>query len=415
MRMHPCLARNLLRVVMVSRVDHASRHGRALLPESLSYRIRVASAANVAVENGGLSMKHGKPSRLVCLAIGLLVLGAASALAGEIIQLPQKRLMAVALDSLTVAGATQVPGTTNYTVAQASGANVTITAVLKPPVPADKLPAGSVTWTNGNAGTSQLERLVSRDNPADVTVTATCGAVSKSVRVVVRRACGANAVTAPTPNPTVNNNAGGNDCRPTRSRLTWHVCSDAGTDVWTVRVDSLECLGQINIRPWPSRPNEMVVPNTANAVAGGNINNTPGSNNRWSASVADMADYDQAGGGAGPHWHSTPASSAHEHFHWDTNWMVTSIGPAGGDWARTEQDLENLQVSALTNLTEAEARAALDPLVRARDLTFWNAAVARWNAIPDTPGGGGGGYAAGVTVLNGLIGAVEAYRTANGW
>jgi len=35
----------------------------------------------------------------------------------------------------------------------------------------------------------------------------------------------------------------------------------------------------------------MVVPNTPNPVDGGNINNTPGSDNQWQAAIADMANY----------------------------------------------------------------------------------------------------------------------------
>jgi len=35
--------------------------------------------------------------------------------------------------------------------------------------------------------------------------------------------------------------------------------------------------------------------------------------------------------------------------------------------------------------------------------------------LADTPSGGGGGYAAGMAVLNGDIAAIEAYRISKGW
>lgn len=358
-------------------------------------------------------------SSLVMWAVFLL--GQSTTLAGESIALPEKQLTTVTLDSLSVTGATRLPGTDNYTVAQSAGANVTVTAVLKPDKSPSSLPADTVTWTGGTAGSNQLERLVSRAAPADVTVTATMATVSRSVRIVIRRACDANAVTRPTQNPTVDHNAARNRCRPNAPALTWHVCSDG--DKWVVRVDTLTCTGIIDCRPWPSRPNQMVVPNTANPgdvkadPPNGNINNTAGSRNRWTNAVDDMADYHSAGGGAGPRWHSTEASQAHEHFHWDTDWMTTSLGVApGGDWAATEIALENLSVSVLDQLTEASARTALEPQVDARFRQFSTTASACWTAIPDTPGvAGSGGYVRGMAILQGLINNVETYRTARGW
>lgn len=223
--------------------------------------------------------------------------------------------------------------------------------------------------------------------------------------------CMANAVVTPTSNPNTTNPAANNTMTPAFPTLNWEACFTPADQLWHVRVTSLVCTGQININPWPSQPNMMVVPNTANPVAGGNINNVAG-NNRWSYAISDMQDYDTAGGGAGPHWHSAAASAAHENFHWNTDWMVTCIG---ANWGAGEIAIET--PTAMGN-TKAAATATLTPLVTAQQNNFNAQILNVWNntIIPaDVPGGGGGGYAAGVAVLNGIIAAVQAFATANGW
>lgn len=224
--------------------------------------------------------------------------------------------------------------------------------------------------------------------------------------------CTANAVIAPTPNPTINNNAASNDCTPGSSTIAWDVCFDPNDQLWHVRVNSLTCAGIINIRQWPNQPTQMVVPNTANPVVGGNINNTAGSLNRWSYAISDMQDYNVAGGGAGPHWHSTAASSAHEMFHWNTDWLISTIGAF---WPQAETDIEAFTIDANT---KAAARAGVQAQVTARSTRFTNNTINSWNTtiIPaDLPGAGGGAYAAGAAVLATLINAVAAFRIAQGW
>ena len=224
--------------------------------------------------------------------------------------------------------------------------------------------------------------------------------------------CMANAVVMPTSMPNITNPGPNNTVTPAFPTLNWEACFDPNDQLWHVRVTSLVCTGQINIRPWPSQPAMMVVPNTANPVMGGNINNVIGSNNRWAYAISDMQNYDTAGGGAGPHWHSTAASTAHENFHWNTDWMVTCIG---ANWGGAETAIE--MPSTMAN-TKAAATANLTPMVMAAQTNFNNQLLNIWNNTigpADTPGGGGGGYAAGTAVLAGLIAAVEAYRIANGW
>lgn len=221
---------------------------------------------------------------------------------------------------------------------------------------------------------------------------------------------------APGGTPTTGNAS--NDCLPSTASavLDWAVV-DAPPDQWAVDVRSLTLAGQVNVMDWPSNPSTESVPNTANPVDGGNINDTAGSSNHWRAAIDDMADYNTVGGGAGPNWHSTGASSAHEWAHWNTDYVVDSVGSAaGGNWTRANADLDALRVAKSGSATAADARTALQPQVDARMATWRSATIRRWNAIPDTAGvAGSTGYAAGAAVLQTIIDAVRAYAGSKGW
>ena len=223
---------------------------------------------------------------------------------------------------------------------------------------------------------------------------------------------------APGGAPTANNNAAGNDCTPSTAKavLNWGVVA-ADANNWRVDVNSLTLNGKINIKPWPSNPNTMVVPNTPNPVDGGNINNTAHSKNHWQAAIDDMADYNSPGGGAGPNWHSTAASNAHEWAHWNTDYVVDSVSSAaGGNWPQTNIDLDALIESKASSPTDAAAKIALQPKVDARFAKWRSDTIGRWNAIPDSPGvAGGSGYVAGMAVLNVHIAAVRTYAAGKGW
>ena len=228
----------------------------------------------------------------------------------------------------------------------------------------------------------------------------------------------ARSIVAPGGAPTVNNAAAANDCTPSAAGtvLGWNVVSaDAGH--WRPDVTSLALAGRVNVHPWPSLPTTKSVPNTPNPVAGGNIDDTAGSNH-WQTAIDDMADYHTAAsGGAGPNWHSTAASSAHEWAHWNADWVIDSVSSAaGGNWPQANADIDALRQSKATSTTAAAARAALRPRVEARLRTWRTRAVTRWNAIPDTPGvPGSTGYDAGKVVLDGHIAAIRAFATAQGW
>jgi len=223
----------------------------------------------------------------------------------------------------------------------------------------------------------------------------------------------------PSGSPTVNKPAGGNDCTPDMPTPAWDVVSvDAAN--WGVCVTSLPLSGTINIKPWPSHPATLVTPNTANPVDGGNINNVAGSRNHWQFAIDDMADYDTAGaGGAGPHWHSTEASEAHEWAHWNSDFKADAVATAaGGAWSKTNSDLNSLREPKSSSPSPAAAKAALKPKVDSRAVTFRSAVLNRWNTLittTDKPGKGGRGYAAGMGVLNGLIKKVRSYKDKKGW
>jgi hypothetical protein len=234
---------------------------------------------------------------------------------------------------------------------------------------------------------------------------------------VAGREMTANSIVAPGGAPAVG--AGANDCVPSTASavIAWTAVDGGAT--WRADVTSLTLSGRIRINPWPSSPAAMTVPNTPNPVVGGNINNTAGSSNHWQAAIDDMADYDTAGGGAGPNWHSTAASTAHEWAHWNQDYVGDAVTSAsGGNWAAVNARIDALTVPKAGHADAAAARVALTPLVDA-EIARWRAAtIARWNTLiggTDTPGGGGRGYAAGAAVLATHIAAVRAFKTAQGW
>jgi hypothetical protein len=208
---------------------------------------------------------------------------------------------------------------------------------------------------------------------------------------------------------------GGNNCTPGIITLNWNVV-EAGEN-WRANVTSMTLPGQINITAWPSNPSAMTVPNTPNPVEGGNINKTNGSPNQWQDVINDMSDYDNSsGGGAGPNWHSTGASSAHEWAHWIEDYLHDAL-PAG-NWAGANADIDAMTVAKSAQADAAAARTALQPRVAARFQAFWHAVVTRWNTLikgTDKPGAGGRGYAAGKAVLNGLIDSVRSFAASKGW
>jgi hypothetical protein len=202
-----------------------------------------------------------------------------------------------------------------------------------------------------------------------------------------------------------------NDCTPAASTLDFKAVSADATN-WRADVQSLTLQGVVNVADWPSNPTSTATPNTANPVDGGNITAA-----NFQSAIDDMADYNTAGGGRGPNWHSTAASSAHEWAHWNTDWIADSVnGAKGGKWSKANQDIDAIVEPKASSATAADAKTAMQGRVSARLRTFNNAAITRWNAIPDTAGvAGSTGYIAGAAVLATLISSVRTYATTKGW
>jgi hypothetical protein len=218
----------------------------------------------------------------------------------------------------------------------------------------------------------------------------------------------------PTASPTFHGAAGANNCIPgdaTGASIAWTVVTGATT--WGVSVTSFTTTGTINVAPWPSKPTEMVTPNTANPVDGGNIENKPGSNNHWKFATKEMQEYNQSGGGRSSYWHSYEASKAHEWEHWNTDWLKGIVEPL---WPAVNTDLDAITIPKADAADEAAARPLLQAKIDVRMKTFDRELTRKWNAVPDSPGlAGANGYTAGQKVLDKLIAAVEAYAKTKGW
>lgn len=192
--------------------------------------------------------------------------------------------------------------------------------------------------------------------------------------------------------------------------MAWDVVASPTT--WGVNITSFTTKGVINVAPWPSKPTDMVTPNTANPVDGGNITDAVGNNN-WKFAVSEMENYHKPGGGRSHHWHAYAASHAHEWAHWNTDWMVTCIGAL---WPAANTDLDAITIPKASAADAAAAKPLLQAKIDTRMATLWAALVAKWNPIPDSPGvAGSTGYDAGKAVLDPIIASVRAYATTKGW
>ena len=242
--------------------------------------------------------------------------------------------------------------------------------------------------------------------------------VTPTVNLQVGADAGAGAANAKAENtkpgeaPTFDGAAGENTCQPKSSaaKLDWEV--KATDTAWEVNVTGFTVTGAIKVAPWPSKPTEVVTPNTANPVDGGNITDAAGNNN-WKFAIKEMEEYNQAGGGRSSYWHSYDASKAHEWAHWNTDYMKLCVGKF---WPQANKDLDAISIPKAEAADATAARAKLQAKVEARLGKLRSDMIAAWNAIPDSPGNAeGAGYKAGQAVLDGLIAKVRAYATKKGW
>jgi len=277
---------------------------------------------------------------------------------------------------------------------EATGAQGLIEIVPKDKDEAHSAPAGLAT-----PGTHTIATILRKGRPPETVMGSPAPAMGDTHLQAV----------APSGSPTTG--SASNDCTPSASTISFDAVSADATN-WRVDVKSLTLHGVVNVADWPSKPSDPSTPNTANPVDGGNI--TAGN---FQGAIDDMADYNTVGGGRGPNWHSTAASSAHEWAHWNTDWIADSVNSnKGGEWSKANGELDAITEPKASSADAAAAKTAMQGRVDARLLTFNNAAITRWNAIPDTAGvAGSTGYIAGAAVLATLISSVRTYATSKGW
>ncbi|HEX5859825.1 MAG TPA: hypothetical protein VFY91_17090 [Microbacterium sp.] len=218
----------------------------------------------------------------------------------------------------------------------------------------------------------------------------------------------------PTGTTTYDGAAASSTCLPADilpADVDWDVVDTKKT--WGVKVSAMRTSGKIKVNPTPNKPADMVTPNTANPVDGGNIENSPGSNNHWKFAVDEMKAYNTTNGGRSAHWHSTAASDAHEYEHWNKDWMKNVLGKL---WPKANRDIDKITIPKADAADAAAAKPLLKTKVDARIATANAKSTTDWNAVPDDPGlAGANGYKAGQRVLNGLIDAVKAYAKSKKW
>ncbi|HSR96436.1 MAG TPA: hypothetical protein VLM79_05155 [Kofleriaceae bacterium] len=323
----------------------------------------------------------------------------------------------------TTAGATTAGATTaGATPAGPATAGATPAAAGPGPAAQGAQPAAAGS-TGGGSPAATKDAASERQAKAEAGVAAVFGRSGSSATVEAPTAAVSHGSSGreakeqavkPTASPTFNGAAGSNDCLPgdaTGASVAWTVV--AGATTWGVNVTSFTTTGTINVAPWPSKPNQMVTPNTANAVDGGNIESKAGSHNDWKFAIKEMKEYNQAGGGRSSFWHSYEASKAHEWEHWNKDWLKGIVEPA---WPTVNTDLDAITIAKADAVDEPTARAKLQVKIDARMKTFDRDLTRKWNAVPDTPGqAGANGYIAGQKVLDTLIAAVEAYGKKKGW
>lgn len=282
---------------------------------------------------------------------------------------------------------------------------------------------GAAPAADGAAPASTSDAASGREAKAESWITAVFGGSARGAAAQAQRTAASESTSAreakqqtvkPMASPTFHGSAGANNCLPgdaTGASITWTVV--AGATTWGVSVASFTTTGTINVAPWPSKPTEMVTPNTANPVDGGNIENKSGSNNDWKFAIKEMQEYNQSGGGRSSYWHSYEASRAHEWEHWNTDWLKGIVEPS---WPAVNADLDAIKIPKADAADEAAARPLLQAKIDARMKTFDRELTRKWNAVPDSPGeAGANGYIAGQKILDKLIAAVQAYGKAKGW
>lgn len=207
-----------------------------------------------------------------------------------------------------------------------------------------------------------------------------------------------------------------------------YIQTDPENNIWNIKVTKMEIEGLMTIYSWPSFPHCMNVDeseshgmNTPNAtvepyniIEPEDAEGHPGYGiNVWDYVVGQLEDYGTLSA-AGPQWHATEASEAHEMYHWNNDIMTEPVN--AGNWPAIQQEMEEVSVTATSR---REAVGKLTPIVemifddfRTRFADYYmNVCVKRDKVgIPMD-----GGYAAGKNVLNVYIQEIKDLAARKKW
>jgi hypothetical protein len=197
----------------------------------------------------------------------------------------------------------------------------------------------------------------------------------------------------------------------------WQVFSP-DQENWGIDIYDLVLTGKITIRPWPSTPDQMIVPNTPNPVDGGNINDEPDSPCYWKTVIDLLGMYNSPPSAKKKSdWYATDAIIAHEWAHWNIDFIEDAvISNKGGDWPKLNSKIEAQREPKSSSPSAEDARAPLQLKLEKYINNFRQDAEKRWNAIPDRPGDPGStGFIAGQKVLDSYIERIFSYAASKGW
>jgi hypothetical protein len=196
---------------------------------------------------------------------------------------------------------------------------------------------------------------------------------------------------------------------------TWQLIS-SDEENWGIDVVDLVLTGEIAIRPWPSTPDRMVVPNTPNPVDGGNINDEPDSPNYWKTVVNSLNNYNVPGYRKSD-WYATDAIVAHEWAHWNIDLIEDAVmSNKGGNWPKLNSKLDAQREPKSRSPSRQDAWAALELKIEKYTKNFKDDVCTRFKAIPDSPGvAGSTGFIAGQKVLDSYIERILNYAAGKGW
>jgi hypothetical protein len=198
---------------------------------------------------------------------------------------------------------------------------------------------------------------------------------------------------------------------------SWELVS-ADENNWGVNIKNLILTGEIKIHPWPSMPNQMIIPNTPNPVDGGNINNIPESPNYWRTVINELYSYNTKLPPKPANWHATEATVAHEWAHWNIDLIEDSVmSNRGGNWPEKNLSLDALREPKSSSPTPGDAINALNSMIVGIIENYFIGQVnGRFLNIPDEQGEAGStGFEAGQRVLYPFIDDIQNYASSKGW